>query len=280
MFIPLNPLQLPSVPLADRKRLPSCTAIYFAIDEQDRILYIGKAKNLASRWENHHRLYALKEIDKEISVRLAWQVWNEEDLDEAEKSLIVKFQPLLNNTRVEAPTVVPSETILRDFLKTFSRRLIIFGIKPGTSESLPTVHLKYDWTDASSKGTAIKLKEYVARRRDDNTSLRFKHRKFSKFHSFAGEVFRPGSRAQKTRARQHRAFNNQWEIACNGVIVHIMPVHSYREYKKQTHSVKFAGINCCAITPEAFLEAQRQNDYDFLGLSCYVADPVLLVWGA
>jgi excinuclease UvrABC nuclease subunit len=104
----LDPLQLTSVPLAERKQLPDCAAIYFAIDSNNRVLYVGKAKNLAARWRNHHRIHKLEEIDKEFSVRLAWQAWNEEDLGEAERSSIKRFQPLLNNTEVGTPTVIPS----------------------------------------------------------------------------------------------------------------------------------------------------------------------------
>lgn len=45
----LNPLTLSSVPLCEQKHLPECAAIYFAIDVNNRILYVGKAKNLAVR---------------------------------------------------------------------------------------------------------------------------------------------------------------------------------------------------------------------------------------
>lgn len=278
MSTSLDPLQLPSVSLADRKQLPTCAAIYFAIDASNRVLYVGKAKNLVARWKNHHRLYKLEEIDKESPVRLAWQAWNEEDLGEAERSLIVNFQPLLNNTEVESPAIIPSEVVLRDFLKTFSRRLIILGIEPKTPDKLLNVHLKYDWTDWSSKGTAAKIKEYIKQNQDKNTSLKFKRHRYSKFNSFAIETFRPGSRAQRTTARQHRSFNNHWEFACNGVIIHVMPVHSYREYKKRTQVVKLAGVNFRAITQEAFAEAQKSNDYEFSRLSCFTSDPVPLLW--
>jgi GIY-YIG catalytic domain len=274
----LEPLQLPSVPLAERKQLPSCAAIYFAIDASNRFLYVGKAKNLAARWKNHHRIHKLEEINRESSVRIAWQAWNEEDLGEAERSSIARFQPLLNNTEVETPTVIPSEVVFRDFLKAFSRRLIIFGIKPKTSAQLLEVHLKYDWTDWSSKGTAAKIKEYIKQNQDKNTSLKFKRHRYSRFDLFAGEIFRPGSRAQRTMARQHRSYNNHWELACNGVRFHITPTDSYSEYKEQTQPTKLAGVNFRAIAKEAFAEAQKKNDYEFSKLSCFTSDPVPLLW--
>ncbi|NEQ25212.1 MAG: GIY-YIG nuclease family protein, partial [Microcoleus sp. SIO2G3] len=175
----LAPLQLPSVPLAQRNQLPTCSAIYFAIDANDRVLYVGKAKNLATRWQNHHRLHKLKEIDQQVPVRLAWQAWNEADLSAAEKSFIINLQPLLNNTEVEAPAVIPSEVALRQFLKTFSRRLIIFGIQPKTADQLLSVDLKYDWTDCSARGTAAKIKAYIQQHRGQNTSLKFKWHRYS-----------------------------------------------------------------------------------------------------
>lgn len=278
MSTSLDPLQLPSVLLADRKQLPSCTAIYFALDSHNRILYVGKAKNLAARWKNHHRLYKLEEIDQESPVRLAWQAWNEEDLSETEKSLILNFQPLLNNTKVETPAVIPSEAVLRDFLKIFSRRLIIFGIEPKVSDKLLSVHLKYDWTDCSPKGTAAKIKEYIKQNQDKNTSLKFKRHRYSKFSSFAGETFRPGSRAQRKMARQHRSFNNHWEFSCNGVTIHITPTNFYRDYKDKTQVMKLAGVNFRAINQTAFIEAQTRNDYEFSKLSCFMNDPVPLLW--
>lgn len=274
----LNPLHLPSVPLNERNQLPNCAAIYFVIDANDRVLYVGKAKNLLARWRNHHRIYKLKEIDKDYPIRIAWQAWNTEDLDEAEKSSIKRFQPLLNNTEVETPRVIPSEVVLRDFLKNFSRRLIILGIEPKTPDTLLNIHLKYDWKDWSSKGTAAKIKEYIKQNQDKNTSLKFKRHVYMKFAYFAIETFRPGSRVQRTKARQHRSYNNHWEVACNGVVIHITPTDFYSKYKAQTQVTKLAGINFRAITEEAFVEARKNNDYEFSRLFCFTGDPVPLLW--
>lgn len=216
--------------------------------------------------------------NQKSSVRIAWQAWNEEDLGEAERISIARFQPLLNNTEVETPTVIPSEVVLRGFLKTFSRRLIIWGINSKPSEQLLEVHLKYDWIDCSSKGTAAKIKEYIKQNQEKNTSLKFKRHQVISFGSFAGEIFRPGSRDQRTTARQHRAYNNHWEFACNGVIFHITPTDSYREYKEQTQATKLAGVKFHAIAQEAFAEAQKKNDCEFSKLFCFTSDPVPLLW--
>lgn len=193
----INPLKLPSVHLSELKKLPDCTAIYFAIDSENRILYVGQAANLALRWRNHHRQYQLEEIDKTSTVRVAWLAWNSAGLDEAEKTLIKHFHPLLNGTEVESPAIIPSEVILRDFLKAFSRRLIIIGMKPKTTNELPNVYLKYDWTDCSLKGTAAKIKNFIQQNKDKNTSLKFQWQKYIRIRN---EVVRPGSRLQKVIA--------------------------------------------------------------------------------
>lgn len=278
MSTSLNPFELSSVSLCERKHLPSCTAIYFAIDSQNRILYVGKAKNLAARWKNHHRLHALENIDREHPVRLAWQAWNEESLNEAEKILILSHQPLLNNTKVEIPVVIPSEHTVREFLKIFSRRLIICGVIPKTPDKLFEVHLEYDASDHSAKGTASKIKDFINQTKDKNTSLRFKrHRVYRDLHAFAGQMLRPGSRMHRTLARQYKAHNNHWEFRCNGVAVHITATSFYRDYKQHTQTVKLAGINCRSITQEALIEAQRINRLPS-NLFVYTKDPIPLLW--
>lgn len=84
----IDPFKLPYVDLLDRKNLPNYPAIYFAIDSQNRVLYVGQATNLATRWKNHRRVYQLQEINKDSLVRIAWQPWTLEDLSEAERYFI------------------------------------------------------------------------------------------------------------------------------------------------------------------------------------------------
>jgi hypothetical protein len=271
----INPLELPSVHLSELKKLPDCTAIYFAIDSENRILYVGQAANLTVRWRNHHRQYQLEEIDKISPVRIAWLVWNSNGLDEAEESLIKHFHPLLNGTEVKSPAIIPSEVILRDFLKAFSRRLIIIGIKPKTTNELPNVYLKYDWMDCSPKGTAANIKNFIQQNKDKNTSLKFQWQKYGRIY---GEVVRPGSRAQKVIARQNRSYNNHWEIACNGVIIHITPTNHYKELKPIAHSSYLAGIKLLSLTEVGLSQMSSKYAYEFSGLSSISSDPIPLLW--
>lgn len=274
----LDPLSLSSVLLDNRNQLPTCPAIYFAIDAQNRILYVGKAKNLLTRWKNHHRLYSLKELHKDCPVSLYWQPWPEDNFEEAERLFIQQLQPLLNETKVETEPVVPSEIVLRDFLKTFSKRLIISGMKPKGSNNLAHVYLHYDWTDATARGTAAKIRDYIKVNSGQNTSLRFKRHRHGKFELFSGMYFRPGSRDHKTAARRFRAYNNHCEFGCNGVILHVLPINNYREYKQTSNPVFLAGIRCQTVDQEIFLNNQSKGYYPFPGLTYFKTDPVPLLW--
>jgi excinuclease UvrABC nuclease subunit len=89
----INPLALPSLPLANRSTLPSCPAVYFVL-EGDRVLYIGRSRNLQQRWIAHHRYSQLQGFN---NVRIAWLECSEPSLlPEIETALIEYFQPSLN----------------------------------------------------------------------------------------------------------------------------------------------------------------------------------------
>lgn len=272
----IAPFELPSVHLSQLKELPNCTAIYFAIDSKNRVLYVGQAINLLSRWKNHHREHQLEEIDKDFPVRIAWQAWNEEGLSEAEKALIKSFHPLLNATEVKTPVTIPSELILRDFLKLFSRRLIIIGVQPKTTNQLPNIHLKYDWTDCSPKGTTAKIKSFIQENKDKNTNLKIRRKPYGRINP--PEIFRPGSRVQKVNARENRSYNNYWYMACNGSIIHITPTHYYRKLKEVTDPKELAGIKLRAVTTFAFSDMTSRYRYEFSGLSCFESDLIPLLW--
>jgi hypothetical protein len=89
---------LPSLPLANRSGLPTCPAVYFAL-EGDRVLYVGRASNLQQRWTTHHRYSQLKGIN---NVRIAWLECSDPSLlPEIEVALIEYFQPSLNGEPVQ-----------------------------------------------------------------------------------------------------------------------------------------------------------------------------------
>ncbi|BAY35665.1 XRE family transcriptional regulator (plasmid) [Nostoc carneum NIES-2107] len=92
-------LALPSVSLQERSQLPSTPCIYFAIDSQGVIQYIGRTVNLQGRWLKHHRY---KQLAQSKDVRIAYLSIEPDLLPEVELALIEWFNPQLNQTEVIA----------------------------------------------------------------------------------------------------------------------------------------------------------------------------------
>jgi predicted DNA-binding protein len=89
---------LPSLSLLQRKDLPEVSGIYFVINNQGVIQYIGKSINLKQRWQQHHRLSQLEELP---DIKIAWlEVSDHSLLLEIERALIHWFKPSLNRRRV------------------------------------------------------------------------------------------------------------------------------------------------------------------------------------
>jgi len=104
----IDPSGLPSVPLTDRSQLPSEPCIYFAIDSQGVVQYIGRSINPKQRWMVHHRCPQLSSMD---GVRVAYLLVDADLLPVVETALIKWFNPPLNSQRiVRAP--VPLEQVL------------------------------------------------------------------------------------------------------------------------------------------------------------------------
>lgn len=130
----VNPLTLPSLPLECRKALPKCAGIYFAIDSEEVVQYIGRSNNIQYRWSQHHRKYQLEQIG---GIKIAWiELSDETLLSEIEKALIEWFDPPLN------------------------RRFAVVRCKTNETINLPTVS-KVRW----------KLKEAMVRRKITNRAL-------------------------------------------------------------------------------------------------------------
>lgn len=90
----VNPLALPSVTLEDRRSLPSEPCIYFAIDGQGSVQYIGRSMNPRQRWVSHHRYQPLAAMD---GVRISYMAVDADLLPQVETALIEWFKPPLNS---------------------------------------------------------------------------------------------------------------------------------------------------------------------------------------
>jgi DNA-binding Xre family transcriptional regulator len=89
----INPLALPSVALDDRRQLPVEPCIYFAIDGQGVVQYVGQSQNPRRRWQGHNQL---KHLSKMTGVCVAYMPVRPSLLTGFEEILISKYRPALN----------------------------------------------------------------------------------------------------------------------------------------------------------------------------------------
>lgn len=279
-----NLLQLPYVIFSDLDSLPNCSGIYFAYDSKNIVHYIGKAKDLQKRWKTHHRKSQLEEINKKYVIKIAWLVWSEDDLDLAEKYFIDQYKPLLNNTKVENPDIIPSEIILKQLLRKIANKICVVGQKKATNNSLTTVYVKYDATDTTAKGTAAIIKTFKKENKDK--SLKIKWQKYAP--KISGIMYRIGSREHRQQGRENRAYNNHWQIFCNGIIIDITPqrgIHQLHFLNTKSVPYRLAGIKTRAIVEDNFTEMINDINYRhiIIGLDSISPlnideDPIPLLW--
>ena len=117
---------LPSVPLAQKSYLPRCSAIYFVLNQNKEILYVGRAINLLYRWRDHHRFMQLIELNKTQNISIFWWECQHQihDLISAENYYINFFKPLLNSTTV--PTIFKGNFSI--VLSQLARNTIVAGL--------------------------------------------------------------------------------------------------------------------------------------------------------
>lgn len=91
---------LPTLELGQKNKLPVITAIYFVVDSQGVVQYIGRTNNLRQRWKSHHQLQNLEPLEE---IKIAWLCVTEPSLLGAiEEACIDWFKPALN--RFSQPT--------------------------------------------------------------------------------------------------------------------------------------------------------------------------------
>jgi putative transcriptional regulator len=85
---------LPSVYLNQLNSLPDRPGVYFAIDEEEKVYYVGRAVSLINRWKYHHRFRQLSEIG---SIKLHYLlVERPDELPYLEEKFINLLSPVLN----------------------------------------------------------------------------------------------------------------------------------------------------------------------------------------
>ncbi|AVH68456.1 GIY-YIG nuclease family protein [Nostoc sp. 'Peltigera membranacea cyanobiont' N6] len=155
-------LNLEKVDLKNKHFLPEYSGIYYVLDENNIVWYIGKAKNLKKRWNGkaHHRLYQLSSQNKK-KFYIYYNKLSEINLDEEEKKLIAQYRPHLNSSPVKKKRVLPAENLLRETILKLPDFLVILGIEPPRQinknsitpdwwlknklAGLQIIHLMLDW---------------------------------------------------------------------------------------------------------------------------------------
>lgn len=127
MFPQFNFCSLPSVSLTQKSQLPRCPGIYFVLNQNKEVLYVGKSINLLYRWREHHRFNQLSEINKNDDISIYWleiKPEKDKDLTLAENHYIKKLKPVLNYSTV--PIIHKGD--FATALSQLNRKTIIAGL--------------------------------------------------------------------------------------------------------------------------------------------------------
>lgn len=131
MIADQNILQLSKVSLPMKHLLPEYSGIYYVLDENNNVWYIGQAKNICKRWKgkSHHRIYQL-ELQKKKHFIIYYERVSESQLDIVETQRIETYRPELNSTPVKTKTIRPTETLLRETIIAIADFAFILGVEP------------------------------------------------------------------------------------------------------------------------------------------------------
>jgi hypothetical protein len=141
--------QHPHLDLKSRELLPESSGIYYILDDDNIVWYIGKAKNLKVRWTGagHHRLAQLqKQVKKRLIVY--YELVPEPILDQTERQRIEQHSPQLNGTKVKSQKSKPIEVLLRETLTELAQYLYVIGVEPPRKEDNNFVSDAKKWNDA------------------------------------------------------------------------------------------------------------------------------------
>ena len=196
-------LGLPNIKLKQKYNLPECSAIYFAI-ARDQVLYVGLARNLKNRWQNHHRFPQLDALNKRCEVRLFWLACAQNQLEDLERQYIEYYCPTLNQTKVPKRQIMPSFKMLTLSLQKLNERVIGFGVCPADNQRLKTLLIGYlgDYRETRSATTTVRK-------------------------SLKAITNKPNSLFRWTEVIRRRDGAN-WQTRCNGIEIRLFPCFGER----------------------------------------------------
>jgi hypothetical protein len=115
--------------LRNKELLPEYSGIYIVADQTDFVLYVGKSKNIKSRWNGHHRHKQLIRRDrKDRRFYIYFNHFSEDQLGEKERYYIELIAPSLNSTKITKyiPKTPTSEGVLTKLLCAINRKTSLF----------------------------------------------------------------------------------------------------------------------------------------------------------
>lgn len=251
----VNLHNLPSVTLLDKAKLPKIAGIYFAIDNKNRLLYIGKAQNIYLRWLNHHRYEQLFTINRKNIVYLKWYECEnkEEILTKTENYFINFYQPEFNYTKVEPKKITPAEITLKETLRKISKYVVIYGYEKNSEIfKLSTVYLKYDCFNYNPAN--ILRKNFNADNKKGNLKWSC-HRK-----------------TQTTPI---------WKAKCNGVCIVVGCDTGINYFFQNSQSANLAGIFLLNLSDKDFQQYVVKKDWSqsyHPNIERYKKDLIPLLW--
>jgi predicted GIY-YIG superfamily endonuclease len=247
--------QLPYVEFLKKDQLPESAGIYFVLDGNRKIWYIGKAQNLKARWKAHHRVDQLQKIHKKNLLKIFWYNCDSDDitLAQLETFFIEKYYPLLNQTKVETKRITPAEIELRNVLAKISKYVILIGYEEYSQEfELPTVYLKYDWTSRNPAKTLRNIFDAVNKRGNLRWSYYW--------------------RVKSTPI---------WKTKCNGVAVVVGSDAGTNELIQIGEEVTLAGVKLINISANDFQKYITEKDWSqsyHPAIQRYTKDLIPLLW--
>ena len=95
---------IPSLHIIERAKLPPKPGIYFVYTLEHKLLYLGKADNLRTRWNTHHKYQTF--IEASLECRIGYFIFdNSETLNET----LEEFQRQPLETPIENPLVTSDQ---------------------------------------------------------------------------------------------------------------------------------------------------------------------------
>lgn len=253
-------LHLPKVSLETKELLPEYSGIYYVVDENKIVWYIGKAKNIRKRWQSkaHHRIYQLKQL-KHKYFNIHYENISLSQLNLREKQQIAKYNPHLNNSPVKSKKLRPTETLLRETITTISDFAFILGVEPPRREIKDKIN-----------------REWLIQEKILDTSVIHVCLDSAIFEALFNPQLYGEYKAIITRAfNTRKAYTNKWEIlpkeypivrrlSVNGYIIEVSYLSFWIndqdiEISRIYNQTKIAQEPIKALTPESLIQIQHNK---------------------